>query len=57
MARGIVVVEIDIFSLSCDLDRLHDQEILWLYPTKLFIIWNHRAKFGIHSHYGSRDVT
>ena len=57
MARGIVVVEIDIFNLSCDLDRLHDQEILWLYPTKLFIIWNHRAKFGIHSHYGSRDVT
>ena len=52
----LVVVKIQIFNLSSDLTKLHDQETLWLYGRKLFIVRNQPLKFGGHSYCGGGDI-
>ena len=46
----------NVFNLSLDFVRPCNQEVLWLYRRKLFIVQNQHAKFGSHSHYVNGDI-
>ena len=53
---GTVVGKFNGFSLSRDLERPRDQRIIWLYRQKSIKVSYHPARFGGHSHSGSRDI-